>query len=135
VELGNFAEVKNSNIGAGTKSHHFSYLGDADVGEMVNIGAGSVTANYDGVSKYRTRIGDGAFIGSDTIMRAPVTIGEGALTGAASLVTKDVPDGTMALGVPAHIRPRRKPRETVSAEADRSAADADETGTGDAPGG
>ena len=134
VELGNYAEVKNSNIGAGTKSHHFSYLGDADVGEKVNIGAGSVTANYDGVNKHRTRIGKGAFIGSDTILRAPVTVGEGAFTGAASLVTRDVPDGAMVLGVPARIRPRRKPRETASAEADISAADADETGPGDAPG-
>ncbi len=102
VELGNFAEVKNSTIGAGTKCHHFSYLGDADVGEKVNIGAGSITANYDGVNKHRTRIGRGAFIGSDTIMRAPVSIGEGAFTGAASLITHDVPDGATVLGVPAH---------------------------------
>ena len=107
VELGNYAEVKNSDIGAGTKSHHFSYLGDADVGERVNIGAGTITANYDGVRKHRTRIGDDAFIGSDTILRAPVSIGQGALTGAASLVTRDVPDGKMALGVPARIRERR----------------------------
>ena len=113
VELGNFAEVKNSTIGAGTKSHHFSYLGDADVGEKVNIGAGSITANYDGVNKHRTRIGRGAFIGSDTIMRAPVSIGEGAFTGAASLVTHDVPDGATVLGVPAHPyerQPRSGPR-------------------------
>jgi bifunctional UDP-N-acetylglucosamine pyrophosphorylase/glucosamine-1-phosphate N-acetyltransferase len=107
VELGNFAEVKNSVIGAGTKSHHFSYLGDADVGEKVNIGAGSITANYDGTNKHRTRIGKGAFIGSDTIMRAPVSIGEGAFTGAASLVTHDVPDGATVLGVPARPHERR----------------------------
>ncbi len=107
VELGNFAEVKNSIIGAGTKSHHFSYLGDADVGEKVNIGAGSITANYDGTNKHRTRIGKGAFIGSDTIMRAPVSIGEGAFTGAASLVTHDVPDGATVLGVPARPHERR----------------------------
>ena len=100
------AEVKNSDIGAGTKSHHFSYLGDADVGERVNIGAGTITANYDGVRKHRTRIGARAFIGSDTILRAPVSVGEDALTGAASLVTRDVPDGKMALGVPARIRER-----------------------------
>ncbi len=107
VELGNYAEVKNSTIGAGTKSHHFSYLGDADVGEKVNIGAGSITANYDGVNKHRTRIGKGAFIGSDTVMRAPVSIGEGAFTGAASLVTHDVPDGETVLGVPARPHQRR----------------------------
>jgi bifunctional UDP-N-acetylglucosamine pyrophosphorylase/glucosamine-1-phosphate N-acetyltransferase len=107
VQLGNYAEVKNSNVGAGTKSHHFSYLGDADVGEQVNIGAGTITANYDGVRKHRTRIGKHAFIGSDTILRAPVSVGEGAFTGAASLVTHDVPDGATVLGVPARPRVRR----------------------------
>lgn len=106
VQLGNYAEVKNSNVGRGTKSHHFSYLGDADVGERVNIGAGTITANYDGVRKHRTHIGDDAFIGSDTILRAPVSVGAGAFTGAASLVTRDVPDGKLALGVPARIRER-----------------------------
>jgi bifunctional UDP-N-acetylglucosamine pyrophosphorylase/glucosamine-1-phosphate N-acetyltransferase len=113
VQLGNYAEVKNSVIGAGTKSHHFSYLGDADVGERVNIGAGTITANFDGVRKHRTRIGARAFIGSDTILRAPVSVGEDALTGAASLVTRDVPDGKMALGLPARIR-ERKPRTDAS---------------------
>jgi bifunctional UDP-N-acetylglucosamine pyrophosphorylase / glucosamine-1-phosphate N-acetyltransferase len=118
VELGNYAEVKNSNIGAGTKSHHFSYLGDADVGERVNIGAGSITANYDGVHKHRTRIGKGAFIGSDTIMRAPVSIGDGAFTGAASLVTRDVPAGEVVLGVPArpYVRKPRPASEQVHPE-------------------
>jgi bifunctional UDP-N-acetylglucosamine pyrophosphorylase/glucosamine-1-phosphate N-acetyltransferase len=111
VQLGNYAEVKNSTLGRGTKSHHFSYLGDAEVGEMVNIGAGAITANYDGVRKHRTRIGDRAFIGSDTILRAPVTVGEDAVTGAASLVTRDVPDGKLALGLPARIRERRTPAE------------------------
>jgi bifunctional UDP-N-acetylglucosamine pyrophosphorylase/glucosamine-1-phosphate N-acetyltransferase len=109
VQLGNYAEVKNSTLGRGTKSHHFSYLGDAEVGEMVNIGAGTITANYDGVRKHRTRIGDRAFIGSDTILRAPVSVGEDAVTGAASLVTRDVPDGKLALGLPARIRERRPP--------------------------
>ena len=129
-------QVKNSNLGAGTKSHHFSYLGDADVGEKVNIGAGSITANYDGVSKHRTRIGKGAFIGSDTIMRAPVSVGEGAFTGAASLVTRDVPDGEMALGVPARIRTREpKPEEAASGEPDISstATGADQVRPEDAP--
>jgi bifunctional UDP-N-acetylglucosamine pyrophosphorylase/glucosamine-1-phosphate N-acetyltransferase len=113
VQLGNYAEVKNSILGAGTKSHHFSYLGDADVGERVNIGAGTITANYDGVRKHRTHIGARAFIGSDTILRAPVSVGEDALTGAASLVTRDVPAGKMALGLPARIRERR-PREDAA---------------------
>ena len=113
VELGNYAEVKNSVIGSGTKSHHFSYLGDADVGQRVNIGAGTITANYDGQRKHRTTIGDRAFIGSDTILRAPVSVGEGALTGAASLVTRDVPAGKMALGVPARIMERRVPASPI----------------------
>lgn len=134
VELGNYAEVKNSNIGAGTKSHHFSYLGDADVGEKVNIGAGSITANYDGVNKHRTRIGKGAFIGSDTILRAPVTVGEGAFTGAASLITRDVPDGKMALGVPARIRSRRPQGQAAdTADADIASDGADQVPTEDGP--
>jgi len=133
VELGNYAEVKNSNIGAGTKSHHFSYLGDADVGEKVNIGAGSITANYDGKNKHRTRIGAGAFIGSDTILRAPVTVGKGSFTGAASLVTKDVPDGEMVLGVPARIRTRRpRPDEAAPAEDDTAEDGARQTRPEDA---
>ncbi|MCH7483827.1 MAG: hypothetical protein IIA90_01615 [Chloroflexi bacterium] len=101
VELGNFVEVKASRIGRGTKSHHFSYIGDADVGENVNIGAGTVTCNYDGENKHRTVIEDGAFIGSDTMLVAPVRIGRGAGTGAGSVVTKDVADGEQVAGVPA----------------------------------
>jgi bifunctional UDP-N-acetylglucosamine pyrophosphorylase/glucosamine-1-phosphate N-acetyltransferase len=91
VELGNYAEVKASRIGRGSKQHHFSYIGDATLGERVNVGAGTITANYDGVSKHKTTIGDRAFIGSDTILRAPVTVGEGAYTGAGAVVTRDVP--------------------------------------------
>jgi bifunctional UDP-N-acetylglucosamine pyrophosphorylase/glucosamine-1-phosphate N-acetyltransferase len=121
VQLGNYAEVKNSTLGRGTKSHHFSYLGDAEVGDRVNIGAGTITANYDGVRKHRTRIGDRAFIGSDTILRAPVSVGEDAITGAASLVTRDVPAGKLALGVPARIRDRRPPTEEPAHPADEPA--------------
>jgi len=101
VEMGNFGEVKNARLKTGTKMHHFSYIGDAEVGQRVNIGAGTITLNYDGVKKNRTVIGDDAFIGSDTLLRAPVTVGAGATTGAGAVVTKDVPDGMVAVGMPA----------------------------------
>ena len=101
VGMGNFGEVKAARLRKGTKMHHFSYVGDADVGERVNIGAGTITMNYDGVNKHRTTIGNDAFIGSDTLLRAPVTIGEGAVTGAGAVVTKDVAPGMLAVGVPA----------------------------------
>ena len=117
AEVGNFAEMKKARLGRRSKQHHFSYLGDADVGSDVNIGAGTITANYDGRSKHRTVIGDGAFIGSDTILRAPVTVGEGAFTGAGSVVTKDVPPGKLAVGVPARIRqPRARPEGPTGPE-------------------
>jgi bifunctional UDP-N-acetylglucosamine pyrophosphorylase/glucosamine-1-phosphate N-acetyltransferase len=104
VHVGNYAEIKASRLGARTKMGHHSYIGDADVGEDVNIGAGAITANYDGAGKHRTEIADGAFIGSDTMLVAPVRIGRGARTGAGSVVTKDVPDGAMAVGSPARVR-------------------------------
>ncbi len=107
AEVGNYAEQKNTRFGARSKQHHFSYLGDAEIGEDVNIGAGTITANYDGRQKHKTIIGDRAFIGSDTILRAPLTVGEGAYTGAGSVVTRDVPPGKLAVGVPARIRERR----------------------------
>ena len=109
AQIGNFAEVKQSRVGAGSKQHHFSYLGDADIGAGVNIGAGTVTVNFDGRRKHRTVIGDGAFIGSDSMLVAPLTVGEGAATGAGSVVTRDVPAGKLAVGVPARIRERRQP--------------------------
>ncbi len=110
AKLGNYAEVKNSRLGPGVQQHHFSYVGDADVGERTNIGAGAVTANYDGRRKHRTTIGADAFIGSDTMLVAPVTVGEGARTGAGSVVTHDVPPGMVAVGVPARLRePRPDP--------------------------
>ena len=107
AEIGNYAEQKNTRFGARSKQHHFSYLGDAEVGEDVNIGAGTITANFDGRQKHKTVIGDRAFIGSDTILRAPITVGVGSYTGAGSVVTKDVPDGKLAVGIPARIRERR----------------------------
>ncbi|HEX9738040.1 MAG TPA: bifunctional UDP-N-acetylglucosamine diphosphorylase/glucosamine-1-phosphate N-acetyltransferase GlmU [Candidatus Limnocylindria bacterium] len=100
-EIGNYAEVKQSRLGARVRQHHFSYLGDADVGDDVNIGAGTVTANFDGTTKHQTVIGDGAFIGVDTMLRAPVTVGAGAKTGAGSVVTRDVAPGKTVVGVPA----------------------------------
>jgi bifunctional UDP-N-acetylglucosamine pyrophosphorylase/glucosamine-1-phosphate N-acetyltransferase len=101
VHVGNFGEIKNSTLGAGAKVGHFSYLGDATVGQDVNIGAGTITCNYDGSQKHPTVIEDEAFIGSDTMLVAPVRIGKGARTGAGAVVTKDVPNRTLAAGIPA----------------------------------
>ncbi len=109
VHMGNFGEVKNSYLGPGTKMGHFSYLGDATLGSGVNIGAGTITCNYDGQKKYPTEIGDRAFIGSDTMLVAPVKLGEGSHTGAGAVVTKDVPADTLAVGMPARaIRKLKK---------------------------
>jgi bifunctional UDP-N-acetylglucosamine pyrophosphorylase/glucosamine-1-phosphate N-acetyltransferase len=103
VHMGNFGEVKNSTLGEGSKMGHFSYLGDTLVGAEVNIGAGTITCNFDGIQKFPTEIGEGAFIGSDTMLVAPVKVGAGARTGAGSVVTKDVPANSLALGVPARV--------------------------------
>jgi bifunctional UDP-N-acetylglucosamine pyrophosphorylase/glucosamine-1-phosphate N-acetyltransferase len=110
VHMGNFGEVKSSCLGPGVKMGHFSYVGDATIGANVNIGAGTVTCNYDGQKKYHTIIEDGAFIGSDTMLVAPVRIGARAKTGAGSVVTHDVPPDSVAYGVPARIR--RQVRQT-----------------------
>ncbi len=104
AHMGNFGEIKNSYLGPGAKMGHFSYLGDATVGAKANIGAGTITCNYDGQYKHQTIIGEGAFIGSDTMLVAPVRVGDGAKTGAGSVVTHDVPPGRVAYGVPARIR-------------------------------
>ncbi len=108
AEVGNFAELKNTRLGARVKQHHVSYLGDAELGEGTNVGAGTITANWDGHRKHRTTVGRGAFLGVDTMLVAPVTVGDEARTGAGAVVTRDVPAGKLAVGVPARVRePRR----------------------------
>jgi bifunctional UDP-N-acetylglucosamine pyrophosphorylase/glucosamine-1-phosphate N-acetyltransferase len=111
VHIGSFAELVRTKVGRGTRVPHVSYLGDTDLGEDANIGAGTITANYDGVNKNPTVIGDGAFVGVDTMLVAPVKLGKGSRTGAGSVVTKDVPDGATAVGVPARVI-RRKSVDT-----------------------
>jgi len=106
VHMGNFGEVKDSYLGAGTKMGHFSYIGNATIGKDVNIGAGTITCNYDGEKKHPTVIGDRVFIGSDTMLVAPLTIEADAKTGAGAVVTHDVAAGEVVVGVPA--KPMRK---------------------------
>ena len=127
--IGNYAEIKRGQLGAGTQQHHFSYLGDAEVGEEVNIGAGTVTANYDGEHKSTTVIGDGAFIGSDSMLIAPVTIGAGARTGAGAVVTRDVAPHSTVVGMPARPIELRRRRTAAAAADDRNT----QTGGGSTP--
>ncbi len=116
THVGNFVELKNTKLGHGSKANHLAYLGDAEIGADVNVGAGVITCNYDGAAKHKTTIGDRAFIGSDCPLVAPVEIGEGATIGAGSTITEDVPAGTLALGrsrqtiVEGWERPRKKKR-------------------------
>jgi bifunctional UDP-N-acetylglucosamine pyrophosphorylase / glucosamine-1-phosphate N-acetyltransferase len=104
ASIGNFVEVKKSKIGKGSKAQHLSYLGDATLGEKVNIGAGTITCNYDGVRKHETIIEDNVKIGSDTMLVAPVRVGRGSVTGAGTVVTKDLPPDSLAVGAPAVIK-------------------------------
>jgi bifunctional UDP-N-acetylglucosamine pyrophosphorylase/glucosamine-1-phosphate N-acetyltransferase len=114
VHIGNFVEIKNSDIAKGSKANHLSYIGDATIGSRVNIGAGTITCNYDGANKFRTIIEDDAFIGSDTQLVAPVTVGRGATIGAGSTITKDTPAGELTLSrskqisVTGWVRPTKK---------------------------
>jgi bifunctional UDP-N-acetylglucosamine pyrophosphorylase / glucosamine-1-phosphate N-acetyltransferase len=107
VHVGSFAELVRTRVGRGSKVPHVSYLGDTDLGEDANIGAGTITANFDGTHKNRTEIGDGVFVGVDTMLVAPVKLGRGSRTGAGSVVTKDVPEGATVVGVPARVVRRK----------------------------
>jgi bifunctional UDP-N-acetylglucosamine pyrophosphorylase/glucosamine-1-phosphate N-acetyltransferase len=116
THIGNFVEIKQATVGEDSKINHLSYVGDAQVGRGVNVGAGTITCNYDGVNKHRTVIGDGAFIGSGTELVAPVTVGEGATLGAGTTLRKDAPAGLLTLGaerqltLPHWRRPQPKPK-------------------------
>ena len=125
VHLGNFVETKKARLGRGSKANHLAYLGDARIGAGVNVGAGTITCNYDGVHKHETVLGDGVFIGSDTQLVAPVTVGEGAYVGAGTTVTKDVPPGSLATSrSPQVVREgwaaRQRARQAEAAEKKRA---------------
>jgi bifunctional UDP-N-acetylglucosamine pyrophosphorylase/glucosamine-1-phosphate N-acetyltransferase len=120
VKVGNFVETKKAELARGTKASHLSYLGDAKIGEDTNVGAGTITCNYDGEKKHLTRLGRGVFIGSDTQLVAPVTVGDGAYVGAGATVTHDVPAGALAIsrapqknieGWVARKKSKRKPKK------------------------
>jgi bifunctional UDP-N-acetylglucosamine pyrophosphorylase/glucosamine-1-phosphate N-acetyltransferase len=105
VHIGNFVEVKNSQLGAGSKANHLAYVGDAEVGSRVNIGAGTIVANYDGAAKHRTTIGDDVHTGSNSVLVAPIIVGAGATIAAGSTVTREVPPGKLTIA--------RAPQTTV----------------------
>jgi bifunctional UDP-N-acetylglucosamine pyrophosphorylase/glucosamine-1-phosphate N-acetyltransferase len=113
VHVGNFVEAKNTTMGPGSKANHLTYLGDAQVGSKANIGAGTITCNYDGVNKSTTTIGDGAFIGSNSALVAPVEIGRDATIGAGSVITTDAPEGklTVARGLQKTIEGWQRPKK------------------------
>jgi bifunctional UDP-N-acetylglucosamine pyrophosphorylase/glucosamine-1-phosphate N-acetyltransferase len=108
AHIGNFVEIKAASVGAGAKVNHLSYIGDAEIGEKTNIGAGVITCNYDGVKKHKTKIGKDAFVGSNAALVAPVSVGDGALVAAGSVITEDVPAGEMAIGRGRQVNKTRK---------------------------
>jgi bifunctional UDP-N-acetylglucosamine pyrophosphorylase/glucosamine-1-phosphate N-acetyltransferase len=124
VKIGNFVETKKARLGEGAKASHLSYLGDADIGANANIGCGTITCNYDGYKKSRTVVGEGAFIGSDTQLVAPVTVGANAVVGAGSTITKDVSPGALAVTraqqteIPGYAEKKRKREEGRRREKD-----------------
>ena len=115
-KVGNFVELKKTILGRGSKASHLTYLGDATIGEKTNIGAGTITCNYDGKNKHATEIGNNVKIGSDTMLVAPVRVGDGAVTGAGSVVTKDVPAQSLVVGAPAKVRKNLDEPENERAE-------------------
>jgi bifunctional UDP-N-acetylglucosamine pyrophosphorylase/glucosamine-1-phosphate N-acetyltransferase len=130
-EIGNYAELKNSRLGEHVRQHHTSYIGDAEVGADTNVGAGTITANYDGTTKHHTTIGERVFLGVDTMLRAPVTLGDEARTGAGAVVTHDVPPGKLVVGMPARVREPRQPAAPAPApdpDPEPAEAPADEGG-------
>jgi bifunctional UDP-N-acetylglucosamine pyrophosphorylase/glucosamine-1-phosphate N-acetyltransferase len=115
-KVGAYCEVKNTRVGVGSKVPHLSYVGDTEIGEGANLGAGTITANYDGENKHRTIIEDGVFIGINTNLIAPVTIGENAYLGAGSVVNKNIPPGKVAVGMPARVIRDAPNKEKASEE-------------------
>ena len=115
-KVGNFVELKKTNLGRGSKASHLTYLGDATIGEKTNIGAGTITCNYDGKNKHATTIGNNVKIGSNTMLVAPVKVGDGAVTGAGTVVTKDVPPDTLVAGVPAKVKKNLREEENNNSE-------------------
>jgi bifunctional UDP-N-acetylglucosamine pyrophosphorylase/glucosamine-1-phosphate N-acetyltransferase len=111
AHVGNFVEIKNSRLGKGAKANHLSYVGDSDVGEGANIGAGTITCNYDGVNKHKTVIGAGSFIGSNTALVAPVTVGNNVIIAAGSVITEDIPDDALAISRPQQVNKAAKAKE------------------------
>jgi len=114
AKIGNFVEIKKANLGKGSKVNHLSYIGDAEIGDNVNVGAGTITCNYDGVNKWKTEIGDNAFIGSNTALVAPVKVGKGVTIGAGSTINKDVPANQLSIarGKQRNIEGWERPKKT-----------------------
>jgi bifunctional UDP-N-acetylglucosamine pyrophosphorylase/glucosamine-1-phosphate N-acetyltransferase len=121
AKVGNFVELKKTILGRGSKASHLTYLGDATIGEKTNIGAGTITCNYDGVNKHATIIEDNVKIGSDTMLVAPVRVGSGSVTGAGSVVTKDVPPDSLVAGVPATIKKNFKEAKSETNKSESNA--------------